>query len=149
MRNRLISGLADALVVVEARERSGSLITAGHALDQGIEVFAVPGPIRAATSLGTNRLLRDGARPLLGVDDVLEALGLGELDGCRGENADVERGGRDPAHPIVASLRDEPADRDELQRRLALTPEQLVLDLLELELEGHIREDRDGRFRVV
>jgi DNA processing protein len=73
LRNRLISGLARAVVVVEARERSGSLVTARHAADQGIDVFAVPGPITVAHHVGTNRLLRDGAIPLLETDDVLSA----------------------------------------------------------------------------
>ncbi|HEX2485541.1 MAG TPA: DNA-processing protein DprA, partial [Myxococcota bacterium] len=76
LRNRLISALSRAVVVVEARERSGSLSTARHAADQGVEVLAVPGPIDAPTSRGANRLLRDGARPLLEVRDVLDAIGV-------------------------------------------------------------------------
>jgi DNA processing protein len=64
----LISGLSAAVVVVEARERSGSLITANHAANQGRDVFAVPGPITAPTSVGTNQLIRDGAYVVLGPD---------------------------------------------------------------------------------
>ncbi|MEP6590177.1 MAG: DNA-processing protein DprA [Gemmatimonadota bacterium] len=75
-RNRLISGLALALVVVEAADGSGTLITVGSALEQGREVLAVPGPITSPTSRGTNRLLRDGAIPLLEPEDMLVALGL-------------------------------------------------------------------------
>jgi DNA processing protein len=70
-RNRIISGLARALVVIEAAEASGTLITVTNALDQGREVLAVPGPITSPTSIGTNRLLRDGATPLLELDDLL------------------------------------------------------------------------------
>lgn len=70
-RNRLISGLAQALVVVEAAEASGTLITVTSALDQGRDVLAVPGPITSPASVGTNRLLRDGATPLLELDDLL------------------------------------------------------------------------------
>jgi DNA processing protein len=142
LRNRLISGLSDALVVVEARERSGSLISARHALDQGIDVLAVPGPIDSPTSAGTNRLLRDGAAPALGPEDVLEALGRAAP---QGERAAAES---EPADPVLAALRHEPATRDELARRLALEPERLALALLEHELEGRVVEDRDGRLRA-
>src|SRR5207253_2022399 len=75
-RNRIISGLARATVVVEAREASGALITADFALEEGREVFAVPGEITSALSAGTNALLRLGATPLTSAADVLEALGL-------------------------------------------------------------------------
>ncbi len=75
-RNRIIAGLARATVVVEARERSGALITADFALELGREVFAAPGEITSALSVGTNDLLRQGATPLLSADDVLLALGL-------------------------------------------------------------------------
>ncbi len=73
-RNRLISGLADAVVIPEAAERSGSLNTAAHALEQGREVFAVPADITRPLSMGCNRLIRQGATPLLGINDVLGIL---------------------------------------------------------------------------
>ncbi|HXF94628.1 MAG TPA: DNA-processing protein DprA [Gemmatimonadales bacterium] len=77
-RNRLISGLAMVTVVVEARAQSGALNTADRALDQGRGVLAVPGPITSPTSVGCNRLIQQGAKPVLGVADVLEELGLPE-----------------------------------------------------------------------
>ena len=75
-RNRLISGLADVLVVVEAAKGSGTMLTVAAALEQGREVMAVPGPITSPTSAGTNQLLRDGADPLLHPDDLLEKFAL-------------------------------------------------------------------------
>jgi DNA processing protein len=152
LRNRLISGLALALIVVEARERSGSLITAQHAAEQGVDVFAVPGPISAPTSAGTNQLLRHGAGVALEAEDILGAL---RLSGVWRE----PRVGRATASPradeaperrrILDALLQEPATRDELGRRLERTPEQLACELLELEMEGRVAEDRDGRLRVV
>jgi DNA processing protein len=146
-RNRLISALALAVLVVEARVRSGSLVTARHAAEQGTEVFAVPGPLGAPTSAGTNRLLRDGAHVALEPDDLLRPLGRAAV-----RRAPKEPGG-DPLDPrqrrIAAALRDAPATLDELAARIGSAPEGLALDLLELELAGVVAEDRDGRLRVL
>ncbi len=76
MRNRLISGLSDAVIIIEAKEKSGALITADYALDQGKEIFAVPGRITDPQSAGCNRLLASGARVALGPSEILEYLGL-------------------------------------------------------------------------
>ena len=144
LRNRLISALAKVVIVVEARLRSGSLITARHALDQGGEVMAVPGPVGKATSEGANRLIRDGARPVLETADVLEELGLSAADAESGDSI----GDRQPSDPaarrILAELRQQPASRDDLAARLGLTPSALAGVLLELELDGWLRNDRDG-----
>jgi len=150
LRNRLISGLARAVIVVEARERSGSLGTARHAADQGVEVLAVPGPIDAPTSRGTNRLLRDGARPLLDVRDVLDALGIEARVAPAAPGTGAASGSAsEAARAVLACLADGPLDRDALARRLAKPPQALAAALLELELAGLVACDRDGRLRGV
>jgi DNA processing protein len=73
-RNRIVSGLSDAVVVTEAAARSGTLATVAHALEQNREVFAVPGNITSPMSVGPNRLIRQGAQPVLGADDVLHSI---------------------------------------------------------------------------
>jgi len=147
MRNRLISGLSLAVLVVEARERSGTLITASHAANQGRDVFAVPGPITAPTSVGSNRLLRDGAIIALSADDVLRELGLESTGATRPSPSGEQT--TEGAAAILEALRRAPASRDELSQRLDRAPEQLALDLLELELAGRVAEDRDGRLSIV
>jgi DNA processing protein len=145
LRNRVISGLARAVVVVEARERSGSLITADHAARQGVELLAVPGPIHAPTSVGPNRLLCEGARPALCVDDVLDAARLPRVGAAPAVSAPPP----EAAAPLLRALGEAPATRDELGRRLGRAPEQLAFELLELELGGWVVEDRDGRLRLL
>ena len=146
LRNRLISALAEAVVVVEARARSGSLITVEHAAEQGREVLAVPGPVDSPESEGPNRLLRDGAAPALDASDVLRAIGREPLRArAEGPSEPLEP----EARALWLALRAQPATRDELAARLGLAPQELARRLLPLELEGRIREDRDGRLRVV
>ena len=85
-RNRLISGLAIAVVIIEANDRSGALITARHAAEQGRDLFAVPANVDSAHSAGSLRLLRDGAKLIRDVDDLLE-----DLKGLRTSDADCKR----------------------------------------------------------
>lgn len=86
-RNRIISGLCQMTVVVQARNRSGALITAEQAADQGREVMAVPGNIDSQYNLGNNKLIKEGAAPIICVDDILEALGLKVIDPKRAKAA--------------------------------------------------------------
>jgi len=148
LRNRLISGLSKAVVVVEARVRSGSLVTARHALDQGVEVMAVPGPVGVPPSEGPNRLLLDGARPCLGGADLLEALGLEANEGDATPTSSAEPLAPE-AQRVLEALAHAPASRDELAQRLGLGAEALAAPLLELELVGRVVDDRDGRLRVL
>jgi DNA processing protein len=131
-RNRIIAGLCLATIVVEARERSGALITADFALEEGREVFAVPGEITSALSAGTNALLRLGATPLAAVGDVLDSLGL---EGRKREAV--------PAGPLLDLL---PATADELVRRTGLGAAEVMAALVELDLSGMVAEG-DGVFR--
>ena len=128
-RNRIIAGLSAATVVVEARDRSGALITADLALEEGREVFAVPGEITSALSSGTNDLLKLGAIPLTGSADVLDVFGL-----TGGETEGVELGS--VAEEVLARLRDGPAGADELARATGLDAGTLASALTELELAG-------------
>lgn len=145
LRNRLISALAEAVVVVEARERSGSLVTARHAANQGVDVMAVPGAIAAPTSRGTNRLLRDGAQVVLEPADVLYALGLPLESSRSAPTAAVTPAQR----AILSLLAQEPLTPDELGRRLGRSGPEIAVDLLRLELDGAIVNERDGRLAVV
>jgi DNA processing protein len=146
-RNRIISALSKAVVVIEARERSGSLITARHALEQGLEVLAVPGPISVAACRGSNRLLREGAAPVLDVGDVLTALGLPVSVPCAPKPA-VASPSSPRVRAILRALESQPSSRDELARRLALSPPELAPILVELELDGRVVEERDGRLWI-
>lgn len=167
LRNRLISGLAEVVVVVEARSRSGSLVTARRAIADGREVLAVPGPIHAPTSHGPNTLLHDGAAPCRGPEDVLELLGLGGLSGAQlrlglrpsprdrkapptGLSAGAASGPLGArAASVLEALCLAPASSDELCRRLSLPPQQVAADLVELELARLVRLDRDGRMHAI
>jgi DNA processing protein len=128
-RNRIIAGLSAATVVVEARERSGALITADLALEEGREVFAVPGEITSALSSGTNDLLKLGASPLTSPADVLDLFGL---TGAEAESLELGSS----AETVLARLRDGPASADELARATGLEAGTLASALTELELAG-------------
>jgi DNA processing protein len=137
-RNRIIAGLCAATIVVEARERSGALITADFALDEGREVFAVPGEITSALSAGTNALLRLGATPLTTASDVLESLGIAPSEARPAEVGEV-------AGSLLKCL---PATADELLRASGLPAEEVSAALAELEL-AQLATEGDGIYRAV
>ena len=141
-RNRIIAGLCEAVVVVEARERSGALITADFALEEGREVFAVPGEITSALSVGSNALLRLGATPLTGSGDVLEALGIELAEAVA--DPDVS----EAASRVLGLVRDTPAGADELVARASLQAGAVSVALTELELAGLVA-GADGVYRAV
>jgi len=137
-RNRIISGLSIATLVVEAGVESGALITAKFALEQGREVFAVPGSIYAVQSTGTNRLIQDGARPLLHPREILEALNLNRVVEHRAARSAL------PSDPIEArlfqALGPEPVHVDELCRQTELPIEKVTATLALMELKGMARQ---------
>lgn len=143
LRNRLISGLSEAVVVVEARIASGSLVTARHAANQGVDVLAVPGPVTSPTSAGPHQLLRDGAGLVTSGADLLEAFGLSER-APRLPAPTPDAHASSLAARALALLQAEPLARDALAERLAAPQSELAAALLELELTGHASEDRDG-----
>ena len=130
-RNRIVAGLCAATVVVEARERSGALITADFALEEGREVLTVPGEISSALSAGTNALLKLGASPLTSASDVLASYGL---------DVDV-RQDRDGFLDLL------PATADELVRKTGRPSSEIARALVELELAGSVAAF-DGVYRV-
>jgi DNA processing protein len=129
-RNRIIAGLSEAVIVVEARERSGALITADFGLDEGREVFAVPGEITSSLSAGTNSLLKLGAAPLTSPQDVLDALGIESPEPTSSVDVSPE------ATRLLELVRESPAGADELVARTSLDAGAVSVALTELELAG-------------
>jgi DNA processing protein len=162
IRNRIISGLALGVLVVEAGERSGAGITAQIALDQNREVFAVPGPIDSPTSVGPHRLIQDGAKLVQDVEDIFQELpilkkGQRRLFAAPGrvrETPAAEGGGPapevattttaglapPPEDPLLALLGSDPLPLEELVRASHLSAPQVLSRLTILELQGLIRE---------
>jgi DNA processing protein len=141
LRNRVISGLSRAVVIVEAGERSGSLITARCALEQGREVLAVPGNILTGRNRGGHALLKDGAKIVESADDILEELGIR----LPGGPAPASLAG--PEDLVLRSLpAGEACDLDAIAERTGLAPPRLLPRLFELELQGLVRRAGGGRF---
>jgi DNA processing protein len=136
-RNRIISGLSRAVVIVEAGERSGALITANFAAEQGRDVFAVPGNINAPQSKGTNRLIQQGANPLLDPREIIEMLDLTQVVEHRTARASL------PPDPVEARLLrligQEPVHVDELVHQSDLPIDTVSATLVMMELKGMVR----------
>jgi DNA processing protein len=137
-RNRIVSGLSLAVVVIEAGETSGALITAEFAAEQGREVFAVPGSILAPQSKGTNKLIQRGALPLLSVEDLMQALDLtrmGEQKAARKIIPADETEAR-----LMNVLGNEPLHVDEIRNQADLPIEKVSATLALMELKGMVRQ---------
>ncbi len=136
-RNRIISGLSGAVVVVEAAEKSGALVTARLALEQGREVFAVPGDVDRPTSAGTNRLIRDGAVPVVAVDELVEDLELVLGPAPR-------RAAPPPGSTLVGAV---PRTVSEIVAETGLSLGAVLSELARLQLAGSVVEV-EGRYRA-
>jgi DNA processing protein len=139
-RNRIIAGLCGATIFVEARERSGALITADFALEEGRDVLAVPGEITSSLSAGTNALIRLGAAPVTCAGDVLE---LFHLEPAKPESASLAP----TARALLERLRDGAMTADELVRASGVEPAAASAVLVELELERRVALE-DGVYRA-
>ena len=137
-RNRIISGLSSVIVVVEAGQRSGALITARFAAEQGRDVFAVPGSILHPSSAGCNALIQEGASPLLSVDDVLAEL---SLERAREQHSVRQAVPPDPTEAILLEhLSSEPRHVDEIVREVTMPSAQVNSLLAIMELKGLVRQ---------
>lgn len=137
-RIRIISGLCRVVAVIEAGESSGALITAGFAAEQGRDVFAAPGEIHSPKSRGTNRLIRDGAFPLLSVEDVLEALNL-EL-AIHQEVVQRTLPANEAERRLLEAMSEEPVHIDSLGAEIDMPASGLAASLALLELKGLVRQ---------
>ena len=137
-RNRIISGLSLAVIVIEAGDTSGALITAEFAAEQGREVFAVPGNILAPQSRGTNKLIQNGALPLLSPQDLLQALNLTRVGEQKAARKIL------PANEVEAqvlkALGSEPLYVDDVRRQTGLPVEKVSAALVMMELKGLVRQ---------
>ncbi|MEE9568602.1 MAG: DNA-processing protein DprA [Candidatus Binatia bacterium] len=151
-RNRIISGLSLGVVVVEATERSGSLITARLAVEQGREVFAVPGQAGASRSRGTHRLIRQGAKLVDGIGDIIEEIAPQFLSQA-GRLSEVPSPTLPPdTSPEVRKVFElvlrGPIQIDEVIQASGLSPAKVSEILLDMEIKGYLRQLPGKRFRI-
>lgn len=138
-RNRIISGLSDIVLVIEAREKSGSLITADQALEQGKEVFALPGPVTSLLSQGCHRLIDQGAGILITPEELLETMGI-ILSKCRQNNLPEKKVLESTENMVYSCVDLFPKGLQQLSEETKLAPEILLEHLITLELQGVVKE---------
>ncbi|MBA4336482.1 DNA-protecting protein DprA [bacterium] len=144
LRNRIISGISKATLVIEAGEKSGALITAKYALDQGRDVMAIPGNIYQEKSIGTNRIIGEGSASLVAsFNDILDVLGIDKKDGSLAELASLNQ------KTVLDTLSREPLSRAQLIRQTKLSPQEINIVLTELEIENYINKNRAGNYYII
>ena len=146
-RNRIISGLSKAVVVVEADEKSGALITAKFAVEQSRDVFAVPGSIYAPRSRGTNRLISDGAVPLLNFNELLLALNMEQFAEFRYVQNVLPK--NDLELLLLNTIRDEPLHIDDIKSITGLSTDKVSASLIMMELKGFVRKAGNMMYQSV
>ena len=150
-RNRIISGLSLGTLVVEAALRSGSLITARLAIEQGREVFAIPGSIHSPLSKGCHRLIRQGAKLVETANDIIEELGalVSTLKQVSEGDVPSQTIKRTSENALLEYLGFDPIDIDTLVERSGLTPEAISSMLLDMELAGEIKSCAGGKYQRI
>lgn len=141
LRNRLISALAQAVVVIEAAHASGSLITARWAADQGREVYALPGRVDHPMARGTHRLLREGARLVEDPEEILQDLGLSTIQATPPTTAPKTNSA------LLQALVGDTLSADELSRRLSRSLSSVLVELVEAEMRGEVARTPGGLYR--
>ncbi|QPJ63201.1 MAG: DNA-protecting protein DprA [Candidatus Nitronauta litoralis] len=148
-RNRVISGISLGTLVIEAGEKSGALITAEFALEQGREVFAVPGNITSEKCRGTNNLIRCGAKMVTSIDSILEELpdhALDTLSGKRGDSGISAESLNDREQKLMSFIGENEIQIDELILKSGLSPAEVSATLVELELKNLVRQTEGKKF---
>ncbi len=138
MRNRLVAGISKAALIIEAEEKSGTLITARMALDYNRDVLAVPGPINSMYSKGTNKLIKNGATPVTCSEDILEALGF-KIDKESKQQSLFDDAL--PKEKTILKLLTEPKERDDLIREMKMPTAEANALLSIMEIKGLIKEE--------
>ena len=143
-RNRLISGLAQATLVIEATLKSGSLITASHALEQNRDVFAVPGNIYQSNYQGTNNLIKQGAKPITNISDILDGLNLHNSNQC--VTTTKVKTASPIQQKIYSELLNEPVFIDVLIKKIGLSPAEINSTITLMEIKGLIKNNGGGQY---
>ena len=137
-RNRIMAALSDAVLIIEAEEKSGTLITARQALELGRDIGAVPGDVFSPSAFGTNTLIKEGAYPITSIDDLLALLHLSKKESSDEEQP--EKRMYSSQEKIIMELLREPTDKESLFTKTHLTFEEFLVAFSSLEIDGYLQE---------